>query len=497
MRKKISYTDHAWLRMDDPYNLMVITGLMTFDAPLDYERLKATIEHSFLRFRRFRQRLVPPKPPFMRPYWEDDPTFNLESHLRRVQLPSPADKKALQDLISALMSKQLDYSRPLWQFYIVENYGDGSAFIARLHHSIADGIALMQVLLSMTETNPDPSFSGKSQEFTQNGERSPSGSIKTLKSAFLDSDNWSARKLWEEGGKMIFNPSHARYRTRQIIDLTSSVGKLVFRWPDPLTVFKGSLGLQKRAAWSEPIALQDVKYIGKTLNSTVNDVILTAVAGALGRYINFRGQTAEDVNIRSFVPVNLRPIELDEELGNKFGLVFLSLPIGIADPLERLQRVKENMDQIKTSSEAVATFGIINLLGAVPSWVEEIAVNFFDSKGSTIITNVPGYQTQLYMAGAPINTAMAWVPQSGRIALGVSIVSYNNKVWLGIAADKSLVPDPETIIEFFHVEHNEMISRAQKVQAERQKSIQPMLSMLDEAIQTLDELLAGTRQDEE
>jgi diacylglycerol O-acyltransferase len=264
----------------------------------------------------------------------------------------------------------------------------------------------------------------------------------------------------------------------------------VLRWPDPLTVFKGSLGREKRAAWSEPILLKDVKYIGKTFNSTVNDVLLTAVAGALGRYIDYRGESAMDVSIRSYVPVNLRPIQLDEELGNKLGWVFLSLPIGIADPLERLRRVKENMDEIKSSSEPVATFGFISLLGAAPSWIQEIVVNFFDTKGSTIMTNVPGPQTQLYLAGEPINTLVAWVPQSGRIALGVSIVSYNSKVWLGIATDKSLVPDPEAIIEFFHVEYNEMISLAQKVQSQRQKYLQPMFSMLDKAIKTVDGLLA-------
>jgi diacylglycerol O-acyltransferase len=489
-RRKISYPDHAWLRMDDPNNLMVITGLMTFDAPLDYERLKATIEHSLLKFSRFRQRLAPPIAPFMRPYWEDDPTFNLESHIERVHLPSPGDHKVLQELISALLSTGLDTSRPLWQFYLVENYGEGSAFIARLHHSIADGIALMQLLLTMTDSNPNPSPPGKSQDKTQNGEQSPGVPIKTHKSAFLNSDNWSAKKLREEGEKILFNPSHARYRTRQVIDLAASVGRLVLRWPDPLTVFKGSLGREKRAAWSEPVALKDVKYIGKTFNSTVNDVLLTAVAGALGRYIDYRGEAAKNVSIRSFIPVNLRPIQLDEELGNKFGLTFLSLPMGIADPYERLLRVKQNMDEIKSSSEAVATFGIINLLGAVPSWIEEIGVNFFDTKGSSIMTNVPGPQTQLYLAGAPIHTLMAWVPQSGRIALGVSIVSYNGKVWMGIATDKSLLPDPEAIIEFFHVEYNDMLTLAQKVQAERQQYLQPMLSMLDNAIKTVDELLA-------
>jgi WS/DGAT/MGAT family acyltransferase len=489
VRKKMSYPDHAWLRMDDPSNLMVITGLMTFDSPLDYERLKDVIANLLSRFRRFHQRLAPPVPPFMRPYWEDDPTFSIEEHLKIVQLPPPGDQKALQDLISTLMSTELDYSRPLWEFYFVENYGTGSAFIPRLHHSIADGIALTQVLLSLTDTEANPSPSDQPRR------QPPSGPVNTLRSGALNSDILSPKKLLEEGKKILLNPAHARYRTHQMFDLAATVGKLVLRWPDPLTVFKGPLGIEKRAAWSEPIELKDVKYIGKTFNSTVIDVLLTAVSGALGRYIEFRGEAARDVSIRSFVPVNLRPIQLDEELGNKFGLVFLSLPIGISDPLERLRMVKQNMDAIKASSEAVATFGIINLLGAVPPWIEEIAVDFFDTKGTTIVTNVPGPQTQLYLAGMPINMVMAWVPQSGRIALGVSIFSYNGKVWLGVATDKGLVADPETIVDFFNIEYHEMKSLAQDTRSEQQKYLQPLLSKLDEAIQTLDNLLAEDRKD--
>jgi len=130
-RKKLSFADYAWLRMDEPNNLMVITGLMTFDTPLDYERLRATIETSLLRFKRFHQRIAPPRPPFMRPYWEDDPNFDMDDHLVRVELPEPGNQQALQDLISSLMSGRLEYDHPLWKFYLVDNYGTGSALISR------------------------------------------------------------------------------------------------------------------------------------------------------------------------------------------------------------------------------------------------------------------------------------------------------------------------------------------------------------------------------
>jgi len=489
-RKKISFTDHAWLRMDEPDNLMVITGLITFETPLDYEALKTIVENSLLPIRRFRQRIKPPLLPFMRPYWEDDPNFDLESHLERVKLPPPADQKTLQDLIIQLMSTKLETTRPLWQFYLVENYGKGSAFIARLHHSIADGITLMQVLISLTDTNPASSHAGQLQEIGRSEQQTISGPKNTAKSAVLKSEDWTVENLWKEGVRILTNPSHARYRVHQVIDLAATVGKLTLRWPDPKTVFKGSLGIEKCAAWSEPISLRDVKHIRKAFNCTVNDVLLTAVAGALGHYVESHKQETEDVSIRGFIPVNLRPIQLDQELGNKFGLVFLSVPIGIDDPIKRLQQVRQNMDALKASSEAIATFVVLNLFGAVSDRLEDVLVDFFGTKGSAVITNVPGPQTQRYLAGTPINSLMAWVPQSGRLALGISIISYNGKVWLGVATDKGLIPDPETIIDFFDTEFNELKYLAQIVHAERQKKIQPMLSKLDDAIQTLDEILA-------
>ena len=494
--KPISSADHAWLRMDNPNNLMVITGLMTFDTPLDYERFTSVIENSLLRFRRFSQRLVPSRIPGRRPYWEDDPRFDLATHIERVTLPPPSDQKALQELISLLMSTELDYTRPLWKFYLIENYGSGSAFIARLHHSIADGIALMQVLLSLTEPTPGNFPVSPSQAPWQSGYQTlPGGDqaarepTKTLKSSSGVS-KISTRGILNEGIRMLFNPYLPVHRLRQGIDFAGAVRKIALRWPDPKTIFKGTLGKEKCAAWSEPLDLREIKFIGETFNSTINDILVTAVAGALGRYSEYRGVSAEDLNIRSFIPINLRPVELDERLGNKFGLLFLSLPLGITDPVERLDKIKQNMDELKSSAEAVATFGIINLIGAVPTWIEEIAVDFFDTKGTTIMTNVPGPRSQLYLAGVPINTIMAWVPQSGRISLGVSIISYNGKVWLGVATDQGMIPDPGTIVSMFDLEYKELLSRAQMARAERLERLHPMFSMLDKTLQTLDGLLA-------
>ena len=153
--KALSNVDNAWWRMEHPSNLMMISGVLVFSEPLEYERLRSTLAHGLLRFDRFRQRVAQPKCAWRAPRWEDDPNLDLDYHLKQIALPAPGDQAALQELASQLASTQLDLERPLWQFHLVEGYGEGSALICRLHHCIGDGIALVHVLLSLTTTEPD------------------------------------------------------------------------------------------------------------------------------------------------------------------------------------------------------------------------------------------------------------------------------------------------------------------------------------------------------
>jgi WS/DGAT/MGAT family acyltransferase len=226
--------------------------------------------------------------------------------------------------------------------------------------------------------------------------------------------------------------------------------------PDPSTPLKGKLGVSKRAAWSEPISLAEVKAAGARDGATINDVLVAATAGALRRYLLWRGQDVNDLEIRVAVPVNLRPLDRGTELGNQFGLVFLPLPIGVADGRRRLVEAKQRMDELKASLQPAVAMGVLSLLGYAPSRVQPLAVEFFGSKASAVLTNVPGPREQLYLAGKPLKSTMFWVPQSGRLGLGISILSYHGQVLLGVASDAGLVPDPERIVSEFEAELAEL-----------------------------------------
>lgn len=450
-----SPADAAWLHMEDPTNLMMITGIWTLDTPIDEELVRRLTEERFLRFRRFRMRVTGGRRPIELPRWEVDPTFDLAAHLHHVALPAPGERAQLQRLVSDLMSTPLDFSKPPWQVHLVDNVEGGSALVYRLHHCLADGIALVRVMLSTTDERLEP-LPAEAEEGP--GELHlplvPSQLVRGVEATLQ-----TGGALLHGGLQLLRDPARAVDAVREGARAAAALGHLLLLSPDPQTLFKGPLGVSKRAAWSAAVPLGEVKDLGQHYGATVNDVLLAALSGALRRYVVGRGDAADGLDIRAAVPVNLRPPEEPLSLGNRFGLVFLSLPIGLPRPAQRLHELKRRMDQIKASAEAVVAFGILNAIGVAPDELENVVVELFGSKATAVMTNVPGPRQTLHYGGHAVRDMMAFVPQSGRLGLGISILSYAGQVRLGIACDAGLVPDPQTIVDAFHDEFGRLQPR--------------------------------------
>jgi WS/DGAT/MGAT family acyltransferase len=444
--ERMSGIDTAWLRMERPTNLMMITGVMIFAERLAYERLRAIVESRFLSYSRFRQR------PVQKPggaFWERDPYFDINRHVLRTALPGRADKIELQYLASDLLSTPLDFSKPLWQFHLVEDYQGGSALILRIHHCYADGIALIQVLLTLT----DPTADVRSEP-VQKGEVAVYGGL--FRRFFepigqvMNGTLKLGRSLIDVGGDLVRNPSQVFDYVRGGARLATEIARLALMQDDSKTRYKGSLGVSKRVAWAEPLALAEVKVIGKVLGGSVNDVLLATVAGALRAYLVERGDpTPADLEVRAVIPVNLRPLDRAPQLGNFFGLVFLALPVGIANPLERLYEVRRRMNELKESTQPILALGLLEVAGMGPNQLQQPLLEILSRKASAVMTNVPGPRAPLYLGGARIAEMMFWVPQSGSIGMGVSILSYNDRVHFGLVTDQKIVTDPEAIIHRF------------------------------------------------
>jgi WS/DGAT/MGAT family acyltransferase len=479
-REKMSSVDTAWLRMDRPTNLMMIVAVFIFAGHVDYPRLRATIAARLAPFRRFRQRVVVEA---SGAYWEDDPHYDVDAHLHRVALPGKADKAELERYVADLASQPLDDSKPLWQFTLVENYQGGSAMLARIHHCIADGIALVGVMLKLTDQDPaGPAFSDSvatpaTDEATEGAEDEDLNLwqqlLSPVTSAALKTINYS-EQAWSKSLQILSQPEKATEIARVAGSMTAEVAQLLAMPDDSPTRFKGKPGVAKVVAWSEPMPLDQVKAVGYVTGSSVNDVLLSCVAGAMRAYLIGRGDDPAGVEIRAMIPVNLRPPGNEHRLGNRFGLVVLTLPLGIANPLERLAVVRQRMETLKHSYQAPVTLGVLSIIGMAPKAVQTQVLDVLARKATAVMTNVPGPRQPLYMAGARLAQMMFWVPQSGDIGIGVSILSYADGVQFGLVTDKSFVPDPSHIVDRFHPEFERLLLTV--LQCPRDAPLDPALA---------------------
>ncbi|MCB1918517.1 MAG: wax ester/triacylglycerol synthase family O-acyltransferase [Candidatus Competibacteraceae bacterium] len=451
--ERISGIDTAWLRMEQPTNLMMITGVMIFAERLDYERLRTVIENRFLKYRRFIQRAVQKS---AGAFWESDPYFDIRRHLLRTALPGRADQAELQYLASDLMSTPLDFSKPLWQFHLVEDYQGGSAIILRIHHCYADGIALIHVLLSLTDPAPDAQSPPAEavERIEEDGIfRRFFEPVDKLMSALK-----VGRGLVGEGFDLVRHPTQALDYARNGAQLAAEIARLALMNNDSPTRFKGKLGVTKRVAWAEPLNLPEVKAVARALGGSVNDVLLACVAGALRDYLLEQGDPVPgNLEVRAVIPVNLRPLEKAANLGNFFGLVFLALPVGIANPLERVYEVRRRMNALKDSYQPILALGLLGAAGMGPNLLQQSLLEILSKKVSAVMTNVPGPREAIYLGGARLAEMMFWVPQSGQIGMGVSILSYHNRVHFGLVADRKLIDDPGAVISRFAGEFEKLL----------------------------------------
>ncbi len=460
MARKIamSSVDHAWLRMDTSANLMMIIGVLVFESPIDVAHLRERIEATILQYPQFRSRVV--REP-AKAYWQLDDSFDLNAHLKLAKLPGAADKVALEAFVAELASQRLDPTRPLWQFHLVENYQGGHALIARIHHCIADGIALVSVMLSMTEGEvPDSVKNRNARLAARSGERDEnqwSQWLAPFTKATVNALNTTGNAI-EKYLPLLTEPERFTDIGKMVNQFAKDAAALALMPNDTRTRLKGKPGVAKAVAWNEPIALAEVKAVGKALGCSVNDVLMACAAGAIRSYLQSMGDAvADEADVRAMIPVNLRKPGTEWKLGNKFGLVPLTLPIGVEHPLLRVLEVRARMNALKGSAQAVLATWVLGAVGALPKPVQKEVLDLLAKKATAVMTNVPGPQTPLTLAGARLKQILFWVPQSGDIGIGVSILSYNGGVQIGIMADQRLCPNPQDICDRFAPEFEKLV----------------------------------------
>lgn len=442
--ESLSPVDTAWLHMEDPTNLMMVTGVLVFDGRVEFEVFKKVYGERLLRFDRFRQRVVEKPMPLQAPQWQADPHFDLDAHIHYIALPDARSRSCLMQTIGDLASTPLDFSKPLWQVHLIKSYRGNSVVVMRFHHAIGDGSAMVRVTYGLMDDPPALPGDDDDPDAADHG----AGLLRTLfgpARAALKLTGRVASTVTKEAGRTLEHPSHLLEIAESVAQGANVVGSALALGADASTPLKGPLGTQKHVAVSAPMALDDIKRIGAAMGAKVNDVLLTVVTGALRHYlVTQRAFDVDERSIRAVIPVDLRNAH-SPKLGNQFGVVFLDLPLGIEEPARRLEAIRERMNRIKSSPEPYMFFALLNTFGMTPKLMEEQIVNLFGSKATLVMTNVRGPQERLHLAGTPVDEITFWVPQSGRLGLGISVMSYAGRVTVGVITDAGLVPDPDVI----------------------------------------------------
>ncbi|WP_052112476.1 wax ester/triacylglycerol synthase family O-acyltransferase [Knoellia aerolata] len=427
-RRTMGAADAMWLHTDRPNHLMVIDGIMWTEQRLDWSQLRATLQERLVdTYPVFGQRPVDPVHPWELPSWEDDPDFALSHHLHRARLRKPGGEKQLRSFLEKKVSRPLDRSRPLWEAWLVDGYGEGSVLFLRLHHAMADGMALAQVMLTLTDPAPDARDEPREVEPANRGWSVAARATGLVRSALsLPSVPLTMLQAVQVSRKLV-------------------LGVL------PRTLLSGEPGVDKLLAWSRPLPLADVKAIGRETGSTVNDVLMAALSGALARYLASFGEAVD--HLTTMVPVNIRPPgePLPRELGNKFALVLLHLPTGDLTVAQRLAEVHRRMEQIKHSPEVFITSAVADGIGFLHA-IDKPLVDFFAGKAIGVTTNVMGPKEPRFLAGVEVKGVLGWVPGSGGQTLGVCVLSYADTVRIGFKVDAASVPVPDQLIAFFEAE---------------------------------------------
>ena len=459
--ERMSRVDTAWLRMDNDVNLMMIVGVWLLSPGVAYEALCERIADKLLKYDRFRQKVVQDT---VGAAWVFDEALDIHRHVVREKLQrrrGQSAQDALQARCGELATTALDPAHPLWTFHLIEDYEGGSAVIARIHHCIGDGIALISVTLSITDGGNEPPKRRKKPVDEEAGEHD------WLADAVLKPLTDIAVKAIGMYGDGVVKSMDVLSHPQQLLgslemartgyQVLSDVAALALLSDDSPTQLKGKPAGRKRVAWNQPLPLDAVKAIGKGLNCSVNDVLLACAAGAIGQYLRDRGEDPSGKEIRAMVPVNLRPIEKAWQLGNRFGLAPLVLPIGIDNPIERVYAVRQRMNELKGSYQPLLAFAVLSVAGLMIKPVQDAILNLFAKKATAVMTNVPGPAQPLKLCGSTIRQTIFWVPASGDIGLGVSILSYAGGVQFGLVTDDALCPDPDDIIARFRTEFDQLL----------------------------------------
>jgi diacylglycerol O-acyltransferase len=456
---RLTGLDSSFLHLERDSAHMHVAGCMVFEgtAPT-YDDLVEQIGSRLHLVPRYRQRLA--FVPFNqgRPVWVDDPHFNIGFHVRHTALPRPGGEDKLRRLAGRVFSQSLDRSRPLWELWLVEGLSnDRFAILSKTHHALVDGVSGVDIATVLFDASPDPvPVAGPDHEWIP---RPPPTDAQLLADALLERATVPA-EIVRGVRATLRGPRHVAGRLGEAMGGVGAMARVGLQMA-PSSPFNVPIGPHRRFTWVNG-DLNQYKAVKNALGGTVNDVVLAAVAGALGRYLRMHGEPTEDLVLKAMVPVSIRADVERGALGNRVAAMWAPLPVGLGDPVQRLLTISQAMDGIKESGQAVGAQVLTELTGFAPPTIMAQAARLQARQRlfNLVVTNVPGPQFPLYMLGRKLEAMYPMVPLAENQALGIAIMSYNGQLNFGLNADYDALPDLEALADELRASIEELVAIA-------------------------------------
>ena len=455
MADRLSALDCTFLQIENETQQMHVGWLMAFDGPVpDYADFSAHIESRLDALPRYRQRIQPMPLGVARPLWVDDPHFSLTHHLRHTAIPRPGDEAQLRTLCGRVMGQRLDRDRPLWEMWLIEGLPRRRwAVLSKVHHAMIDGVSGNDVLQLMLDVDPD---APRSTPSTWQPDRPPS-----RRSLLGSSAAWTARIPVEAGRAIARTARSPVESTRTAAARAYGVGQIGRAATHPTSVLNGPLSPHRRWAWARG-DLAEVKAVKNATGSTVNDVVLAAITGGFRQYLAGRGETVEDDLLRTLVPVSLRLPHEHGQLGNRVTGLLAELPVGVADPLERLAAVSGELGHLKRSGAAAGIDAVFSAADFLPVGLMVVGGRVVAKTGqrlvNTVTTNIPGPQQPLYLLGRQMREVIPYVPIAEGVRISIGIATYNGQVAFGVTGDYDAVPDLDALCAAIEESLDELVA---------------------------------------
>lgn len=440
--KRMSAEDAFFLYFERPHAPLHVASLCLFEGDIPIKKAREGLESRLHLIPRYRQR--PVFPPLLGGYpaWEDDPRFSLDRHVRLIEAPRPVSEARLHEISADFFAEPLPRDRPLWEMAVVHGIEGGrTAYITKVHHCLVDGVSGVELTLVLLDVSPSPppTPSPGHWEPKPNPTRAGSwleGVIDQVANGMIAATEWQ---------RDLVDPRHA---LRLASDLSTALRhglEAAMQWPTP-AIWNKPVGKDRRLAFVK-MPFQEVRAIRSSLGGTVNDVVLTILGGALGRYLKARGGPVADKSLRLMIPVNVRTEEQRGALGNRVSMMLPQIPVGIDDPIERFTAVRTTMDALKGSGQGAAFDRLLGLIEPAPAAFAALAgrVGLLPGMINLACTNVPGPLIPLYSTGHRMLDFYPMLPLAGDLGLGVAILSYDQSLHWGISCDPKLVPDVEAV----------------------------------------------------